>query len=184
MSQDVRGQAFIQMLSAACLRKGHRVVIAFGSNQCAPVATDIIMNNDRRLAPNVAEWMSNPSIVAQGVDKSSTPRKFNENTGASGLVLFNPDLLAGPDGDRKTWVALAHEMVHAYHFVTGTCARKFTGSTNMDSGLSEEEMRTIGCAGYDGEVPSENWFRESTGDPKRTTYSGYDFSDTRCSLTA
>lgn len=182
MQEDPCGRLFIEMLSAACLRKNQRVVISFGSNQCAPVAKEVITNNDRRLEPNLAAWMANPNIVATGVDRSGETPRFIENTGASALVLFNPDLPAGPDGDRVTWVALAHEMVHAYHFVTGTCPRVFTGSTNMDSGLSEEEMRTIGCSDYDGEIPSENWFRESTGDPKRTTYSGYDFSNTHSTL--
>jgi hypothetical protein len=44
-------------------------------------------------------------------------------------------------------------------------------------------MQTIGTAGYDGHIPSENWLRESAGSLKRTKYSGYDFGSTKCTLT-
>lgn len=184
LNKDARGKALLEMLSDACEKKHQHVVIAFGSNQCAPVRLDVLQDNDQRLRPKVSEWMSNPDIVQIGIDKSGAKPKFRGGPGSSALVLFNPDIGAGPDGDRPNWVALGHELIHAFHYVTGTCARPLTGSTNADSGLSEEEMQTIGTGGYDGAVPSENWLRESAGSGKRTKYSGYDFGQTRCTLTA
>ena len=172
------------MLNAACSSNNQRVVIAFGSNQCAPVKLDVLFDNEKRLRPKVAEWMANSSIVQIGIDKSGDAPKFIGGAGSSALVLFNPDIGAGPDGERPGWVALGHELIHAYHYVTGTCARPLTGSTDADSGLSEEEMQTIGTRGYAGQVPSENWLREGARVPPRTTYSGYDFSSTRCTLTS
>jgi hypothetical protein len=183
LNADRRGKELIESLSAACEKNHQRVVIAYGKNQCAPVKIDVLLDNDQRLRPKVSEWMSNPNIVQVGIDKSGAKPKFIGGPGCSALVLFDPDIGAGPDGDRPAWVALGHELIHAYHYVTGTCARPLTGSTNADSGLSEEEMQTIGTAGYDGQIPSENWLRESAGAVKRTKYSGYDFGSTRCTLT-
>jgi hypothetical protein len=178
------GSQLLTMLSQACERKGKRVVIVYGNNQCAPCTIETVTDNEKRLNPKVSEWMSNANIVQIGINKTGEKPKFVENEGACGLVLFNPDHPAGPDGERPTWVALGHELIHAYHYVTGTCARALEGSTNMNSGCSEEEMQTIGTRGYDGQVPSENWLRASASVPDRTRYSGYDFSDTICTLTA
>lgn len=180
---DPCGRQLLELLSAACKQKSQKVVIAFGKNQCAPVNLNILFNNEQRLRPKLSEWMSNPNIVQQGIDKSGDRPKFFGGSGSSALVLFDPDMPAGPDGERPNWIALGHELIHAYHYVTGTCARPLTGSTNADSGLSEEEMQTIGTGGYDGHIPSENWLRESAKFPKRTKYSGYDFCHTRCTLT-
>lgn len=182
LNSDRRGKRLLKMLSEACEKQRQKVVIAFGKNQCAPVKLDILMDNDMRLRPKVSEWMSNPNIVQVGIDKSGPKPRFVGGPGSSALVLFDPDFPAGPDGDRPGWVALGHELVHAYHYVTGTCARALSGSTDTDSGLSEEEMQTIGVAGYDRQVPSENWLREGASLPLRKTYSGYDFSKTRCTL--
>lgn len=184
LRSNARGALLLQMLSDACERKHQRVVVAYGSNQCAPCTLEVITDDEKRLKPDLKGWMSNPHIVAIGVDKSGAKRKFIENAGACGLVLFDPDVRPGPDGDRPAWIALGHELVHAYHYVTGTCARALEGSTDSDSGLSEEEMQTVGTRGYDRQVPSENWLRDGDSKPLRTTYSGYDFSSTRCTLTA
>jgi hypothetical protein len=183
LNQDKCGKQLLELLTAACEKNNQRVVIAYGSNQCAPVRLDILTDNEQRLRPKVSEWMSNPNIVQIGIDRSGPKPKFIGGIGSSALVLFDPNIEAGPDGDRPSWVALGHELIHAYHYVTGTCARPLTGSTNDDSGLSEEEMQTIGTGGYDGQIPSENWLRESAGSTKRTKYSGYDFGKTRCTLT-
>jgi hypothetical protein len=183
LNSDPRGKTLMESLSAACQSQRQKVVIAYGKNQCAPVRVDVLMDNHQRLRPKLSEWMSNNSIVQTGIDKSGTKPKFIGGAGSSALVLFDPDVAAGPDGDRPSWVALGHELIHAYHYVTGTCARPLTGSTNTDSGLSEEEMQTIGTGGYKGQIPSENWLRESAGSPERTKYSGYDFSATKCTLT-
>jgi len=181
---DPRGKELVELLTAACEKNHQRVVIAYGKNQCAPVKLDVLFDNEQRLRPKVSEWMSNGAIVQIGIDTTGPRRKFIGGSGSSALVLFDPDTAAGEDGARPTWVALGHELIHAYHYVTGTCARPLAGSTNTDSGLSEEEMQTIGTGGYDGYTPSENWLRESARSPKRTKYSGYDFGSTRCTLTA
>ena len=183
LNTDANGKKLMEMLSAACEKQHQKVVIAYGKNQCAPVKLDILMDNDQRLRPKLSEWMSNDNIVQTGIDKSGPKPRFIGGAGSSALVLFDPTVGAGPDGDRPSWVALGHELIHAYHYVTGTCARKLNGSTDTDSGLSEEEMQTIGTGGYKGQIPSENWLRESAGAVERTKYSGYDFKQTKCTLT-
>jgi hypothetical protein len=184
LNADDRGEELLEMLSVACQARHQRVVIAYGSNQCAPCTLEVITDDDKRLKPEPAVWMANPNIVQVGIDKSGPKRKFIGGNGSSALVLFDPDIAAGPDGDRPSWIALGHELVHAYHYVTGTCARALAGSTNADSGLSEEEMQTIETRGYQRQKPSENWLRDGVRLPDRTCYSGYDFANTTCTLTS
>jgi hypothetical protein len=181
--ENARGRELLKLLSDACEERHQRVVVAFGSNQCAPCTLEVIQDDDKRLKPDPKAWMANPNIVQIGIEGSGAKRKFMGGNGSSALVLFDPDVAAGPDGDRPSWIALGHELVHAYHYVTGTCARPLAGSTDADSGLSEEEMQTIGTRGYQRQKPSENWLRDGAGLPDRTRYSGYDFSATRCTLT-
>ncbi len=84
---------------------------------------------------------------------------------------------------RPSFIGLAHELVHAYHYIYGACGRSPTGLASGNSGMAEEEMRTVGTGAYEGEVPSENWIRREWGDlHSRAKYYGYNFSETKATL--
>ncbi len=184
------GRQLLKDLSDACTRKNKEVVIQYnaglGGTQCAPVNVAITSDFRRDLSEKqlIKELMTNPGLKATGFSINEGRKTFTEGGGANAVIKFNP-ADPGPKGDchgddaRDSFIALAHELVHAYHFVCGTCRRQPTGSTNGDFGLAEEEMRTIGCKGYDGEIPSENWIRAEWNLPMRYKYSGYDFADTK-----
>lgn len=99
------------------------------------------------------------------------------NGGCSGIARWNPsNKIPGTDIERPSFISLAHELIHCLHFMMGDCARQPTRQfdLNKDSGLAEEEARTVGIGVYDYPTkslgPCENEFRDAYGLPKRTEY--------------
>lgn len=184
------GKQLVQLLSDGCSERGKIVVIQYakgsGQNQCAPVKVAITSEFRRSMMElggvSVKDLLANPEIVSLGIKNDSGTRSFKPNTGANAIVKYNPDD-KGQEA-RDSFIGLTHELIHAYHFVYGICARTPTGGTIGNQGLAEEEMRTIGTRGYQHEIPSENWIRSEWSLPDRTTYSGYDFADTVATLHA
>jgi Effector protein len=186
----VRGKQLMKMISDACEDKKHQVVVQYftkGSSNCAPVNVPITNEFRRRLTEpggvNMTELMGNPALVAMSIRVGSGGREFVPNTGANAVVRYDPDDKgSGEEAGRPSFIALAHEMVHAYHFVNGLCARQPTGGTSGDQGGAEEEMRAVGARAYKDDPPSENWIRDECSLPLRTSYSGNDFSGTTATL--
>jgi hypothetical protein len=186
----VRGKQLMKMISDACEDKKHQVVIQYftkGSSNCAPVNVPITNEFRRRLTEpggvNMTELMGNPALVAMSIRVGTGGREFVPNTGANAVVRYDPDDKgSGEEAGRPSFIALAHEMVHAYHFVNGLCARQPTGGTSGDQGGAEEEMRAVGARAYKDDPPSENWIRDECSLPLRTSYSGNDFSGTTATL--
>jgi hypothetical protein len=185
-----RGKQLMKMVSDACEDKKHQVVIQYftkGSSNCAPVNVPITNEFRRRLTEpggvNMTELMGNPALVATSIRVGAGGREFVPNTGANAVVRYDPDDKgSGEEAGRPSFIALAHEMVHAYHFVNGLCARQPTGGTSGDQGGAEEEMRAVGARAYKDDPPSENWIRDEWSLPPRTSYSGNDFSGTTATL--
>ena len=73
---------------------------------------------------------------------------------------------------RPAFIALAHELVHASHYLQGSCYRGIGDDLKPDgdSGIMEEEMRTVGFGKYANESPSENAIRVEHGLPRRDSY--------------
>ena len=186
----VRGKQLMKMISDACEDKKHQVVVQYftkGSSNCAPVNVPVTNEFRRRLTEpggvNMTELMGNPALVAMSVRVGTGGREFVPNTGANAVVRYDPDDKgSGEEAGRPSFIALAHEMVHAYHFVNGLCARQPTGGTSGDQGGAEEEMRAVGARAYKDDPPSENWIRDECSLPLRTSYSGNDFSGTTATL--
>lgn len=186
ISKD-RGKLLMALISRGCEDRKHEVVIQCnpvlgGANQCAPVDVAITSDLRRGLSElgkvSLPGLLAHPSIVATIKVTSDGSREFVPNKiGANAVVKYNPDD-KGEGGKGGGFIGLAHELIHAYHYVYGLCARSPIGGASGDYGLAEEEMRTVGARAYKDEVPSENWIREEWKLPLRTTYSGYDFSDT------
>lgn len=65
---------------------------------------------------------------------------------------------------RPPWIALAHELIHAWRLVTGTCI--FPMATES----AYEEAMTVGLFPYNGTPYTENAFRVAAGEPVRTFY--------------
>ncbi len=185
-----KGKALVAMLSKACRDKGHEVVIQYftkGSSNCAPVNVPITNEFRRSLSEpngvNMTELMGNKLLVALGKRNGSNGPEFTPNTGANAVVRYDPaDAGFGEEKGRPSCIALAHELVHAYHFVNGICARQPTGGTSGDQGGAEEEMRAVGALAYLKDPPSENWIREEWSLKMRTSYSGNDFTQTTATL--
>ena len=126
--------------------------------------------------------LSNLNIVARETGNvleanGGAIKEFVAGSGSAAIVGFNHKD-NGIDG-RPTFIALAHELVHAHHYLHGMCYR---GIADMimdggNTGIMEEEMRTVGFGRYSDEVPSENKVREEHGVALRASYSpNQDFS--------
>jgi hypothetical protein len=186
------GRTLLEMIDKACQDKKHRVVIQYvgpanGLNMCGPV-NEPITNDFRRALGEIGgvtlgQLLANPNVVQKGIRWNPDGfAEFIPNVGASAIVRFNP--ADAGETKRGIHIALAHELVHAYHYVSGTCARQIAGGVAGNSGQAEEEMRTVGTGSCSNEIPSENWIRREWGDDLRTTYSGYNFSGTTSTLNA
>ncbi len=102
--------------------------------------------------------------------------------GASGIVRWNPaNAIPFIGTPRPAYLSLGHELIHCLHYITADCYRKIndvvTLDAGVDSGLAEEEARTVGLGPYADEAMSENAIREAFEQPKRTEYNnGNDLS--------
>jgi len=190
ISKD-KGKKLLKMISEVCEAKEHQVVIQYftrGSSNCAPVNVAITNEFRRNLSEpggvNLQALMGNGALVAIGkiIGPNGSP-EFIPNTGANAVVRYDPDDPGfGEEKGRPGFIGLAHELVHAYHFVNGLCARLPTGGTMDNQGGAEEEMRAVGARAYKNDPPSENWIRAEWGFNARTTYSGNPFSETTATL--
>ena len=181
-SQPV-GRTLLTRLSAGCNRvAGRKVVIEYsgGGSMAAPL--DVVTNTSRKTIQRtgqhgtpllIQEVMANPNLVATqaGVMTDGRRKQFINGAGTGAVVTWNHRDV-GQDG-RPGFIALAHELVHALHYVEGSCYRAATGSVTDqgNSGIMEEEMRTVGCLRYAGESPSENAIRGEHNVPLRANYS-------------
>jgi hypothetical protein len=67
-----------------------------------------------------------------------------------------------------TWVALAHELIHAFHHLSGTTYKDEYGS--KDGSAKREEMATTGLGAYKNGRLTENAIRREVGLPERSHY--------------
>lgn len=154
-----------------------QVVIEYGKlSTAAPLA--VIDNLSRKKVQpkigedryNLSEMMRNPDLIGRVVDGDGGKKDFVPAAGTGAVITFNHED-KGLDG-RPTFIALAHELVHAFHYVSGACYRAADGGLqdNGNTGLMEEEMRTVGCQKFADETPSENAIRAEHGITLRKTY--------------
>ncbi len=87
-----------------------------------------------------------------------------------GLVLDENGVPISADDPSKSYLALAHEMIHASRIVKGT----FTGGNgdpyDPASAAGKEELRAVGLGEYQNKTPSENSIRQEHNEPLRTAY--------------
>jgi RHS repeat-associated protein len=109
---------------------------------------------------------NDPTPILVGTTSSGNSYHPKGNSNAScrpGTVSFNPNLIIIGNG-KEPWmirppeVGLAHELIHAYHDITGTL-----GSTRSD-----EENTTVGVSGIS--LYTENDIRNDYDLPRRQRY--------------
>lgn len=90
--------------------------------------------------------------------------------GAVTAIKYNPNMIDTPDGKRPSWIALAHELIHAYYNLKGKGLP--SGKVmNVFGMVEQEELATVGLGGL-GRSITENKIRDEAGLPTRTTYGG------------
>jgi hypothetical protein len=171
------GKSLLEEISAKC-DDHKRVVIEYtnGGAKAAPVSDlteeyrakiqlPLDMGGEEGFVDQV---MANPDIVVKSITPLAT-QKYVPNAGSGCVICFNHQDMG--DG-RPVFIALAHELVHAHHYVHGACYRGIGDKieSGTDAGIMEEEMRTVGFGKYDGEVPSENAIRIEHNENPRKSY--------------
>ena len=173
------GRDMLTDMSEACGRQGHVVIIEYGStgscaipmNNVSPAERQKIQVRDAA-GPDPVALNGNPDIRLQRIEGRRF--EFQRGRGSSAVVAFMNDGDPPPDdAARPLYIALAHELVHAYHYVLGACTRAPIGMIGQgvnDNGRMEEEMRTVGFGKFEYEVPSENAIREEHHLGRRASY--------------
>lgn len=159
------GKQVIEEISKRCELTGNKVVIEFSTIATAVPAPAIDDTTRAKL-----------SSPGEGkLHMGDAPNKIVGNGGSCAVVRWNPShTIPFTNVQRPSYISLGHELVHAHHFVHGTCKRPVTDvvmlEKGVDSGLAEEEARTVGLGPYADEALCENTIRHEWGQPKRTEY--------------
>lgn len=164
-SKDV-GQELLRTICDACRHSGFTVVIEKDMSATA------IPTNDT--SPGFRTLLRQPG---NGILVNDVFKLTANGEGCSGIVRWNPaNKIPGTTIERPSYLSLAHELIHCLHYLTGDCARPPTREFDLkkDSGLAEEEARTVGIAAYDYPSkslgPCENAVRAAFKQAKRTEY--------------
>jgi hypothetical protein len=144
-----------------------------------PRGADQILDERIRLADsesNIVAAIGSVRSLQQGLIAYHIMDELTPGPGTSAIVVWDP---AGTDVSnlvdeknrapwmvRPTWIALAHELIHAWRFVTG---RRVFSPVILGEDYYEEAM-TVGLPPYDRCKFTENRFRQSKGLPLRAFY--------------
>jgi hypothetical protein len=165
------GKKLLKDISRACAAsETKKVVIEYSGAGSSAARIDVVTNDSRKMVQKVSisspslnpqELLANPKLIAtpNGMPADGQRRNFVNAEGTGAVVTWNHKD-KGLDG-RPGHIALAHELIHACHYVLGNCYRAATGfvQDNENSGIMEEEMRTVRLLKYKDELPSENAIR-------------------------
>jgi hypothetical protein len=123
-----------------------------------------------------ANMTYNPACETKWVGTNVAKRSDETNATTRGAgsitaIKYNPNMINTPDGNRPSWIGLAHELIHAYYNLKG----KGLGSgtiMNVNGAVEREEMATVGLGPGPHRSITENKIRAEAGLPLRTTYGG------------
>ena len=130
--------------------------------------------------PSLETGVRGPEDYAAGQKQYRAPVRFmgqggkvKAGRGVSAFVAYNPNFDYSHYSERfvgvstPSFVALAHELVHALHILSGDVMQ------HSDSELEKmiEEARTVGAGKYQNKRISENALRKEHGLPIRLYYS-------------
>jgi hypothetical protein len=170
------GLALLQAITTACNgqagffgRKNKRTVVIEKA-----VAATAVPTQDTSVAFRAQLNMPGNGILADPAF-ALTVRGQGGCKGA--IARWNPsNKIPGTEIERPSFLSLAHELIHCLHFITGDCGRAPTRQFDLtkDSGLAEEEARTIGLGPYNhphqSDAICENSIRIAFGQPRRNEY--------------
>lgn len=165
------GKTLIERLSAASANPNKIVVIepapggAMGMATAVPTLDTSDEFRVRLNAPGEGRLLAAPAYE----------RIVRGGAGCSGIARWNPaNTIPFAGTHRPAYISLGHELIHCLHYLTADCYRKINDVVTLDpgkdSGLAEEEARTVGLGPYKDEALSENAIRAAFGEPKRTEY--------------
>ncbi len=176
------GKAMLESLSDACHQSAtKKVVIQFGPRSSTAAPIDVVTPEFRaKIDPTVGAadldvdaMMGNMNTIAQRQGSTTDGRRdYIGGAGTAAVVSWLYSDPGRPGHLRPPFIALAHELVHAYHFANGLCYRAANGgiADGQNSGIMEEEMRTVGFGAFEDESPSENAIRAEHGVVARREY--------------
>ena len=86
-------------------------------------------------------------------------------------IKYNANMITSPDGNRPSWVGLAHELIHAYYNLKGK-GKPAGLRMNVSGMVEQEELATVGLGPGPHRSITENKIRHEAHLPLRTTYGG------------
>lgn len=99
--------------------------------------------------------------------------------GTSATVFWNPEVAVTLDAAgrpslvydaQKSYLVLAHELVHAHRILKGTYTGGVGDRQDRSTPAGKEELRAVGLGKYKNEKLSENGIRKEHGEPLRKSY--------------
>jgi hypothetical protein len=114
----------------------------------------------------VTKWVGT-NVAKRGDEALAT----TAGQGSITAIKYNANMISTPDGNRPSWIGLAHELIHAYYNLKG----KGLGSgtiMNVKGPVEREEMATVGLGPGPHRSITENLIRAEHNLPLRTTYGG------------
>jgi hypothetical protein len=114
----------------------------------------------------VTKWVGT-NVARRGDETSATTPGRSSVT----AIKYNANMINTPDGNRPSWVGLAHELIHAYYNLKGKGLP--TGQLmNVNGMVEQEEMATVGLGPGPHRSITENKIRAEANLPRRDTYGG------------
>lgn len=173
-SQSV-GKNLLTLISKRCQGIGTKL----GTERSKAVIIKYTNNINRT---SQSPMMKDDRDVARDSVPGSIVRLPGVGTGS--LVLYGHDMVASYSRILKImtppFVALAHELVHALHSLSGDFIKAYSWTTD---GALIEEARTVGIGPYKGQTISENRVRKEHNLPLRTYYDTPGDVDTLAGIT-
>lgn len=112
-------------------------------------------------------------------NKKAVDLLHKKKEGTSATVSWNPEQSLKLDEEgrptligsaEKSYLVLAHELVHAYQILKGTYTGGFGDRNDQSTPAGKEEFRAVGLGKYKDEEKSENGVRKEQGEPIRKHY--------------
>lgn len=170
------GEGLLRGISKGCLAGRHKLIIEYTATFTMAAPLDDVSAPSRKklqpATPGEEKLDINKLVSVPGVLAVQEGPVFVHGGGTSAVVCFKHTDKGPPHARRPAFIGLAHELIHAYHYILGSCYRAPCGGimSGQDTGLMEEEMRTTGVGAYSKETPSENAIRAEHGIPLRSSY--------------
>jgi hypothetical protein len=99
--------------------------------------------------------------MANRAVRGDEAKAMKADEGSVTAIYFNANIISTPDGDRPTFIGLAHELIHAYYNLKGEALRG-----------PNEELATVGIGTGPQRTINENAIRAEHGLPLRSKYTG------------